>query len=489
MAILTLIQNNKKILIPFEGEILLKDLLAKKGYGVLSPCGGKGKCLKCAVKTTGDISAPNSAEEKSGVRLACQTVLYGDATAELLFPEESFAFIQNSTAAPTAGDSAFRFGAAVDVGTTTVVLKLFSADGCCVGEGSSLNPQRVFSADVIGRIGESLKGKSNILKEQISHCIFSLLTQACTKVGIHNTDIDRMVITGNTAMLYLLTGSDPSSIARAPFKADNLFGVWTQLFGKKTYLAPCINAFAGGDITTAILESGMCEKDKTALLCDIGTNGEMALWEKGVLYVTSAAAGPAFEGAEISCGCGSINGAVCRVWAEDGNIYAHTLGNLPAVGICGSGLVDAAAAFYEMGYIDSSGAVRRALEIKANGGKITLLPDDIRALLVAKAAIAAGIKVLLARAETEESQIEKLYLAGGFGSKLNIVSAAKIGLVPQSLTQKTVVLGNAALSGAVKMLFSDECIKGGKEIADSAVSVSLGGSDDFEREFIRNMYF
>ncbi len=488
MAILTLIQNNKKIRIPFEGAPVLKDLLAKEGYSVLSPCGGKGKCLKCAVKITGDISAPDSAEINAGCRLACRTVLYGDATAELPACEETFAHIQTDTTAFTAGDSDWRCGAAVDIGTTTVVLKLFSADGIWVGEESALNPQRSFSADVIGRIGESLKGNGEALKEQITNCVFSLLNRACAGAGIHNTDVDRMVITGNTAMLYLLTGADPSSISRAPFISKTLFGKWTELFGIKTYLAPCMNAFVGGDITTAVLESGMWKRDETALLCDIGTNGEIALWKKGVLYVTSTAAGPAFEGAEISCGCGSINGAVHRVWAEDGNIYAHTLGNLPAVGICGSGLIDAVAAFYENGYIDTSGAVLRTPEIQANGGKITLLPADIRALILAKAAVAAGIEVLLARSGTDVCEIHTLYLAGGFGSKLNVSSAAAIGLIPFELCEKVKVLGNAALSGAVKMLFDKNYISLGESIAKNSVHIELGGSDDFNNAFIDNMF-
>lgn len=488
MAILTLIQNNKKALIPFEGAPVLKDLLAKAGYSVLSPCGGKGKCLKCAVKITGDISAPGSAEINAGCRLACRTVLYGDATAELLFPEETFAHIQTDTTAFTAGDRDWNYGAAVDIGTTTVVLKLFSADGICVGEESALNPQRSFSADVIGRIGESLKGNSEKLKEQITNCVFSLLTQACDSVGIHNTDVDCMVIAGNTAMLYLLTGTDPSSIARAPFISETLFGKWTELFGIKTYLAPCMNAFVGGDITAAVLESGMWERGETALLCDMGTNGEIALWKNGVLYVTSTAAGPAFEGAEISCGCGGIIGAVHRVWAEDGNIYAHTLGNLPAVGICGSGLIDAVAAFIETERIDKTGTVFGELDISANGGKITLLPADIRALILAKAAVAAGIEVLLARSGTDMREINTLYLAGGFGSKLNISSAAAIGLVPFELEGKVKVLGNAALSGAVKMLFDKNYISLGESIAKKSVHVELGGNDDFNNAFIDNMF-
>ncbi len=489
MALLTLIKNNKKLLIPFDGAPLLKDMLVNAGCYIDSPCGGNGKCLKCAIKVQGNISEPNSTETKAGCRLACQTVLYGDTTVELLFPEESFDKIQTSTTAVKTRGEGWKYGVAADVGTTTVVLKLFSADGSVLGEETALNPQRSVSSDVIGRIGEALKGEGSILQQQISDCLIKMLNDACTKVGIHNTDVDRMIITGNTAMMYLLTGKDPSSVSCAPFEADNLFGVWTELFGIKTYLAPCIDAFVGGDLTCAVLESGMCEKSETSLLCDIGTNGEIALWKNGVLYVTSTAAGPAFEGADISCGCGSVPGAVYRVWAEEGRVYAHTICNLPAVGICGSGLIDAVAAFLENGVVDRTGRIIGNTSVTANGGTVTLLPDDIRALQLAKAAVAAGIWMLLSRSQTDVDEIKTLYLAGGFGNKLDPYSAARIGLVPSILAKRTGHIGNGALSGAVKMLFDDGVISCGERIAKNAVHIELGGNEEFNEAFIDNLFF
>lgn len=474
---------------PFEGTPLLRDVLIKAGYTVSSPCGGKGKCLKCAVRVEGKVSPPAQAETQAGYRLACKTLLLGDATAEMINTEQTFAHIQTDTGAFGIGKTDFNYGAAVDIGTTTVVLKLFSSDGACVGQSSSLNPQRSFAADVIGRIGEALKGNGFLLQQQITDCINRLLLNSCAQAGIRKSDIDRMVITGNTAMLYLLTGKDPVSISRAPFKADTLFGTWTEVLGIKTYLPMCMNAFVGADITAAVLETGMCEKNDTALLCDIGTNGEIALFKDGKLYVTSTAAGPAFEGAEISCGCGSVDGAIHRVWAEDGAVYAHTLGNLPAVGICGTGFVDAVAAFLETGKIDETGAIVGELAVSANGGTVFLTGKDIRALQLAKAAVAAGIETLLLRTETKVTDIQTLFLAGGFGNKLDPYSAARIGLIPVSLAAKTCGVGNAALSGAVKMLFDSQLITASEAIASSAVHIGLGGNADFNDAFIENMIF
>ncbi|MBQ3598625.1 MAG: DUF4445 domain-containing protein [Clostridia bacterium] len=386
-------------------------------------------------------------------------------------------------------NAVLKYGAAVDLGTTTVVLKLYSAEGICVAEAADLNPQRVFSADVIGRISQALQGEGEKLKDIVTDCIFRLLSKACSSVGIHNTEADRMVITGNTAMLYLLTGRNPVSISRFPFKADCLFGEETELFGIKTYLTPCVSAFVGGDTVSALLASGMLCKDETAILCDMGTNGEIALYKDGSLYVTSVAAGPAFEGGEISCGCAGTDGAVYRVWAEDGEIYSHTIGNMPAVGICGSGLIDAVSAFLQGGYIDTDGTVLRPPVIKAKGKDLCLNQEDIRALQLAKSAVASGVECMLARSQTHISEVKALYLFGGFGSKIDVESAVNIGLFPRELKNKVRFMGNGALNGAEKMLFDDSYCDFAKELAAKAKTLFLGGSKDFNQSFIKNMRF
>lgn len=171
----------------------------------------------------------------------------------------------------------------------------------------------------------------------------------------------------------------PKSLSAAPFQADCLFGTDTELWGARAYLPPCMNAFVGADITCAVLASGMCQSPETALLCDLGTNGELALWSGGRLYVASTAAGPAFEGAGISCG---------------------------------SGLIDAVAAGLELGLIDETGAVERELRLT---GSLSLTQGDIRAVRLAKAAIAAGIETLLEAAGLSPGAVEAVYLAGGFG--------------------------------------------------------------------------
>ena len=246
-----------------------------------------------------------------------------------------------------------------------------------------------------------------------------------------------------------------------------------------------MNAFVGADISCAVLASGMC-KEKTTLLCDIGTNGEIALWKDGILSVTSTAAGPAFEGALISCGCSSIPGAIDKVWWEDNALAIHTIGDQPAVGICGSGLIDAVAVLLQQEIMDETGALEEDV-VLAPG--VTLLQKDIRALQLAKAAIAAGIQTLLDSTGTTCGEIETFYLAGGFGSHLNLTNAAAIGLIPEKLVKKTKVLGNAALAGAARLLLDPAATEEIRTIAEHSRHFNLGGNPVFNHNYMEQMLF
>ena len=281
--------------------------------------------------------------------------------------------------------------------------------------------------------------------------------------------------------------ADTAAIAAAPFASETLFGETTHLLGREAYLPPCINAFVGADTVCALLASGMCEKDETALLCDVGTNGEIALWKDGKLYVTSAAAGPAFEGGEISRGCGYIPGAVDRVWVANGKIFAHTVEDKPAVGICGSGLLDAVACFLEIEEIDETGAMDG--EFLPLAGDVGLTQQDIRALQLAKAAIRAGIECLLSRAGVTAEEVATVYLAGGFGTHLSPESAAAIGMLPRCLKSKTVPLGNAALQGACMLASTPALREKCRSLAANAIHVSLGGREDFNKAFLNYISF
>ena len=349
------------------------------------------------------------------------------------------------------------------------------------------NPQIAVAADVIGRIGAAMDGRLQDLQNMIQAAIETLLVQSAAQAGIAPETVKTLAVTGNTTMLYLLTGRNPEALSHSPFEADCLYDETVQLGSRSMYLPPCLHAFVGADITCAVLASGMTKSSETALLCDVGTNGEIALWKDGVLYVSSTAAGPAFEGAGITCGCGSIPGAIDRVAVKDGALEVSTIRNAPAVGLCGSGLVDAVAAMLELEWMDETGAMD---DDEVNlAGDVTLLQADIRAVQLAKAAIAAGIECLLQTAGVAYEEVQQVYLAGGFGSHLNLQNAARIGLLPEPLIDRTKVIGNAALDGTVMTLLRGESIAELRRIAACSRHVDLGGNPVFNEQYVEQMFF
>ncbi len=473
----------------FEAPSLLSDILEEGSISVPKPCGGRGNCGKCKVELTGAVSEPNEQEQYFGARLMCQAIILGDAevriheTAPLKQIEIGGAKI-DEVVVPEAG----KLGAAIDIGTTTLAVRVYDLNiEKMIGELGEENPQRVFSADVVGRISAALEGDAESLRTTIINGLKDIINRILFNAGRSGDQIDTLVITGNTTMLYLLLGQNVECLSRAPFKADRLFDEEVELLGGHVYLPPCISSFVGADISCAVLSSGMCRTNETKMLCDIGTNGEIALWNDGTLYVTSTAAGPAFEGAGISCGCGSIQGAIDRVWIKDGCIRFHTIDELPPVGLCGSGLLDALAAFLNLNVIDETGAIKDNFLVLAPEVKLT--KADIRSLQLAKAAIAAGIETLLKISEVKVDQITELYISGGFGRHINVSSAVQIGLIPSELGSKVRFIGNGALAGAEKLLLNKNCRAEIQQIVNVALPVNLGGNLNFNDCFVDHLGF
>lgn len=489
MSILTIHQGPQVKHVVFDRPTLLSALLQQADLSLAQPCGGRGACGKCAVLLTGDVSAPNGAEQRCGVRLSCQAIIQGDAEMTLPTPLSMTQIAGGSRRSllplhPMKGS----IGAAVDIGTTTLALLLYDlCTGHCIGAASMLNPQTSVAADVIGRIDAAMKDQSDHLRQQIENAISTLLTSACAEAECSANDVHSMVVTGNTTMLYLLTGRNPASLSRAPFLADHLFGADTSLLNRRIYLPDCMHAFVGADTTCALLASKMMEREATALLCDVGTNGELALWHHGKLYISSTAAGPAFEGAGISCGCGSIPGAIDRVEVLNGGIKCHTIDDQSAIGLCGSGLVDAIAAMLDTEVLDETGLLED--DVFPLAGSVTLTQADIRSVQLAKAATNAGVMSLLAAAHCPVEAVETVYLAGGFGSHLNLRSAARIGLIPADLADRVHVLGNAALDGAAMLLMDTSKRANVSAMRDMAQHIRLDGNPDFANRYVEAMLF
>ena len=466
-----------------------------------TPCGGAGRCGKCRVVARGVLSEPSpeelralSAQELArGVRLACCARALGDC--EVLTGASAPAFILGeSEALPAPAPMFRRAGAAVDIGTTTLAACLYGPDGALLAQAGKMNPQRRWGADVISRIEASRKGEGEELARAVREGINELLAELCAAAGLAPDAPDALVITGNTAMLYLLTGSDPDCLAHAPFVADRLFGetltgadLGLCRPGAAVYLPRCVSAFVGADTATALLAAGLTQRPGVHLLADIGTNGEIALWDGRQLSCCSTAAGPAFEGAGLSMGMPGRAGAVDHVTVENGALAAHVLGGGEAEGICGSGVVDALACLLATEVLDESGLLDP--EPAPVCGKVQLTQKDVRAVQLAKSAVAAGLVTLTRTAGLGFDRVESLSIAGGFGSCLDVKNAGAIGLIPQELVPRTRILGNAALRGAAMLLLDSGLHVSCEETARRAQTIDLASSEVFFSAYTECMFF
>lgn len=465
-----------------EDEQLLAEALQAAGIAAPTPCGGSGKCGKCAVRAAGDLQpAPNG----DGMCRACQTKVTGDAIlwmeeAKPLQGIEGMGKLPGFDPDPLPG----RYGIAVDIGTTTLAASLVSLeDGRILATLGAENPQRMVAHDVIGRIQASLEGKAEFQRALVMSEIDRLCRGLCGRAGISEGEIDRRVYTGNTAMLYLLTGREPSSLAAAPFLADCLFDLdWAG-----AYLPPCFGAYVGADISCALLASDLVRRHRTALLIDIGTNGEICLKHGDHLLCCATAAGPAFEGAGISCGVSSIPGAIESVQWDGEKLCFSTIGGAEPAGVCGSGLIDAVAALLDMGTLDETGYLEEEAAEIAPG--ISLTRKDIRMVQLAKGSICAGIQSLMAEANITGEDVEAVYIAGGFGRHIRIGSALRIGLIPEFAPEKVHAIGNAALAGAVMLLLKRDARQEMRELVKRARCINLAELPRFQMLYPEAMLF
>jgi uncharacterized 2Fe-2S/4Fe-4S cluster protein (DUF4445 family) len=251
-------------------------------------------------------------------------------------------------------------------------------------------------------------------------------------------------------------------------------------------LPRCISAFVGADTTCAILATHLCEGE-TAMLADIGTNGEMALWHGGKLTVCSTAAGPAFEGVGISCGMRGAVGAIDRVTLVGGQMHTHTIGNVAPIGLCGSGLCDAVACLLDLELLDESGYLED--EPVVLDGVVALTQKDIRMLQLAKSAIGAGLSTLVAQHGLAVEDVPSLAIAGGFGHYLNMRSASRIGLLPAALAGVARAVGNAALDGAAMLLLDADSRERAESLAANAETLELSTNATFAELYIEGMGF
>lgn len=465
------------------GDNLL-EILRAHGENLPAPCGGQGRCGKCLVRLA-----------ERGVTktvLACCTVPAGDC--EVWMPEEQSdpGWNEAQTQLPLSREKE-GLGAAVDLGTTTVAVRLYDREnGICLGSASRWNAQKSCGADVISRIGYCMEQKnglqalSGVIRQQITEMILAL----CRGAKQPFSGVKEIFLAGNTVMQHLFAGISPESIAKAPFLPATRFEepIRDTLEGVPVRYAPCVAGYVGGDITAGLLALGLHHSKENALFLDVGTNGEMALGGADGWLCCAVASGPAFEGAEMECGMPAAEGAINRVdLTEDGLSYQVIGGGEPQ-GICGSGLLDLVACLLELGWIDESGflepdeAGRPRFSLTET---VYLTQRDIRQLQLAKAAVAAGIRRLTEQAPSPDV----LYLAGGFGNRLRPESAIRIGMLPKELRDCIVPAGNTSLAGAEQALCSETQRLALAEIQRKCRYLELSEDALFEEYFTEEMCF
>lgn len=462
-----------------EGETLLQaQILADLRPD--APCGGKGTCGKCKVWLEGREV------------LACQTPVDRNMTVRTA-EEETMRILTSGASVEITPDGTDDYAIAFDIGTTTVVAYLLDGhSGKMLTQSSTRNPQGQFGADVISRIQHVLDQGGQELSDCIREALDELTRRCCETAGIAPEKISTAAIVGNTAMHHLLLNIDPHPLVTPPYM-PNVYEALTldsqgilPIQGKIRVL-PNIAGFVGGDTVGCLVSSRFDQKEELSLLIDIGTNGEMVLGDKNRRIACSTAAGPAFEGAKISCGMRGAEGAVDHVWLENGEVRYHVIGDVAPQGLCGSGLLDLVAVLLDLEIVDESGRMEdKEYTLCEN---VTLTQKDVREVQLAKAAIRAGVELLAQRMGVDTEAIQNVYLAGAFGNYLNPVSACRIGMIPPVLLEKIQPIGNAAGEGSKLCALRMDEFTYSQELAKTTEFLELASLPEFQDCYVDALEF
>lgn len=523
-----------KILRENQPKSLLRILQGKNEY-ISAPCNGNGTCGKCVVRFQSGATEPSVRDREifsekqleEGYRLACQSYPTGVYEIEIPQKEEEIEVLsgweekketlgecrkaENSTHGRNCAERSEQagYGICMDIGTTTlaaVLVDLTAQEECQTAV--SVNHQRAYGSDVLSRISASNGGKKWEIQRCIRQDLQKLIRELLQKEKITEQQIQRIVIAGNTTMCHLLRGFSCETLGVAPFLPVDLSwmeGSAADFLGMKeldtkVVILPGISAFVGADIMAGIAKMNMHRSEGYHLLLDIGTNGEMVLGNCRHMYVTSTSAGPAFEGGNISCGMAGIPGVISHVFMEEtGKAGFQVIGEADgenkkkqqAIGICGTGMIDLVYELRKHQMIDEHGTYSdlyfdTGYEL---AGKVKFTQNDIREIQMAKAAIRAGVDILVKKAGIAFDEVDDCYLAGGFGTKIDITKAAGIGLIPKELEVKTIPVGNTVLAGTKEVLLGRISKEELEKIQTMADVINLAEENDFEELYLSYMDF
>lgn len=509
----------------------LLDVLRDQGYFLPAFCGGRGSCGKCKVKLLSvrdeeragegsrkikEISDKEKAclsdrEISQDWRLAC--AVYGTGVYELELPdhkEEEIEAVGYSDGNPSLdgqgtsveSGSGFHKAAeasdqqgllpdqpalAVDIGTTTIAASLTdTVAGKVVQTVTGINHQRAYGADVLSRIDAANQGRGDKLRDLVIKDLDSLCVDLSLEPDILGLSFP-VIISGNTTMQHLLQDLPCQTLGVFPFDPVDIS---LHAYENMTIL-PGVSTYVGADIVSGIIACGIDQGEEISILVDLGTNGEMIIGNKNRILAASTAAGPAFEGGNISCGLAGVPGAVDTVEIRKGIPHITTIGGRKAVGLCGTGVLETVYELLKEELMDETGLLEDEYldEGFTLAEGVTFTAKDIREVQLAKAAIRAGIEILLASYGVTYDQVDRLFLAGGFGRKINVDKAVGIGMLPEELADRTLPVGNSSLKGAVLFAGDPDIRKRFDHVIHISEEINLSNHKLFNDLYVEHMFF
>ena len=499
----------------------LMEALKEAGIFLDAPCGGRGTCGKCLVKIS------ENGSDWTEVR-ACQTKVKRSLLVDTENSPKNHRILTSSSIRQVPFHPSFSrvpdkepyYMAAFDIGTTTIAAYLLDGrTGKELCTASSLNPQAAYGADVISRANYVLEHGHKELSDCVHSAADKLIGQLAQSAGIQREDIYLLCFVGNTCMHHIFFQYPMESLVRAPYvpsqkglirKKAAEFDIHIHPEGELIFL-PVIAGFVGADTMGCILSLRPDLQEEISLMLDIGTNGELVLGNKNQLVCCSTAAGPAFEGAKIHCGMRGAQGAIDHMSYDSSGFHFSVIGQKAPKGICGSGLIDTIACLRRTGLIDESGRLLNRDEAAALDlafaphmtqrdhmpaflydpayPEVFLTQKDVREVQLAKAAIAAGILLLEKHLGIAHENIRKVYIAGAFGNYMDPKSACDIGLLPYSLRDRVVPVGNAAGEGAKIALQNAEELDKTVQLMHQVDFLELAALPQFQDCFIDELEF
>lgn len=505
----------------------LRETLRREGVYIDGTCSDNGTCGRCVVRVIhGDAGKPSLQEtgllgEKSADhehRLACRVTVTGDLDIsidrERMLEVDATGRWKEVWGSPLWHPDRFvpdrrGYGVAVDLGSTSIVAGLFDMSAARpLDIKAAANPHLPWGEDIISRLDSAARDPDVAanFKELIWKTVGDQVRSLCMRNGVSRGRITRMVVVGNSAVHHLALGLPLDSLLTPPYSPSvkspaalpALELPFSMRLGRETvvYFPPLAGGFAGSDALASLLAARDTKTNKGALI-DVGTNTEIAVWNGDKIIVATAPSGPAFEGGHIKSGMRAEEGAIWRVAIENGQLQFNTIGEGSARGICGTGIVDAIASMVRCGIVDSAGLIVEGSHPQVKDGEfiisrepeVSLRGEDVATVQKAKSAIAATFQLLLKNMGLECRDLERVYLAGAFGSRLNPGNAVRIGLLPELSLDHYILAGNTALLGASMILLSEKAQLETERLGQMTKHHSVAEDPAFEDLFIDNLYF